>query len=621
MKGVTLGALALEIKAATAIMLQSVIDQIANYLSQSHHSSESDLLIKAGILVAIFVFATLSILSNHSKLREKTGRLPGIYQLLPEYSFVNILHVAPRWLFPYQGNEFPLKFKWNELYEKVGSDVISFTSLTDASVLVADPETAKKVTANRSQFPKQTGVYDILKLFGENVLTTEGQQWKIHRQITSPTFSESLLRLVHEQTIFHTQNMTRYWFEVLAKKDGRAENADTVAVRIDKDLIKLALFIFAGAGFGVTLPHWDDKHNLLLQQKQQSTNHDSRTESSGVDEDSGYDSTSPQSQNPPRIFGQHSMTLHESLDGISQGVLFRLLFPKWAFKLSPFKKIRHIDECFEEFDVYMQELVRNVQSGANAGGKDLLSSLVAASGFLSSAEDSAENIKPKLTESELYGNMFIYLLAGHETTAHTLIYAMIFLSLYPDIQEKLHQEVKQIMDENGDKVPSYDDYSKYIYSKCVMDETLRLFPPVAVVPKITAEDVEIYGGHKVKKGTPVNLHVAALHVNENVWGKDAKEFRPERFDPRSPSYHLYERAIKHGGFMPFSDGARSCIGKRFAQIEGVCVLSYLSRWFKFELDPASPTSRDTILDSYAVLTTTPKNPISLLVKKRYPQEI
>lgn len=599
-------------------MLQSLVDWIADNWLQPYRSSESFYLVKAGILVGLFLVATLSILRNHSKLREKTGWLPGIYQLLPEYSYVNILHIAPRWLFPYQGNEFPLKFKWNELYEKVGSDVISFTSLTDASVMVADPEAAKKVTSNRAQFPKQTGVYDILKLFGENVLTTTGNRWKTHRQITSPTFSESLLRLVHEQTIFHTQNMTRYWFDVLGSKDGQDKHADGVAVRIDKDLIKLALFIFAGAGFGVTLPHWDEQKNLL--QQQHSKSHLSSSKSDRLDEDSGYDSTSPAAPVSPGVFGEHSMTLHESLDGISRGVLLRLLFPKWAFKLSPSKYLRHIDECFEEFDVYMQELVHNVQSGANAGGKDLLSSLVAASGFLNSADDSAEKLKPKLSESELYGNMFIYLLAGHETTAHTLIYAMIYLSLYPDIQEKLHQEVKQIMDENGDKVPSYDDYSKYIYSQCIMNETLRLFPPVAVVPKITAEDVEIHGGHWVKKGTPVHLHVAALHVNENVWGKDAKEFRPERFDPRSPTYHRYEHAIKHGGFMPFSDGARSCIGKRFAQIEGVCVLSYLARWFKFELDPASTTTRDNILDSYAVLTTTPKNPISLLVKKRYPQE-
>jgi len=159
----------------------------------------------------------------------------------------------------------------------------------------------------------------------------------------------------------------------------------------------------------------------------------------------------------------------------------------------------------------------------------------------------------------LLGNTFIFLIAGHETTAHTLCFTFALLALYPDEQERLYQQIKGIM-ADIDGIPTYEDMNKFTLSLAVLYESLRMFPAVSSIPKISAEDTSLTvnnadGGKStfpVPAGTRVHFHFPALHYNSRYW-KDPYTFRPERFLEDWPK----------DAFLPFSSGARACLGRRY----------------------------------------------------------
>jgi hypothetical protein len=180
------------------------------------------------------------------------------------------------------------------------------------------------------------------------------------------------------------------------------------------------------------------------------------------------------------------MTFKDALHILSTNLIMKIALPNWATNLT--KHTRKVNLAFVELKVrysksvlsypcfmpeqqYMLEMVearRNVDTVVQR--HDLFNGLVDA------AQDELDN-GAALTDDELIGNMFIFLLAGHETTAHTLCFTFALLALYPDEQERLYQHVKGVMS-SLDGVPAYEDMSRFTQSLAVFYETLRLFPPV-----------------------------------------------------------------------------------------------------------------------------------------------
>jgi cytochrome P450 len=151
--------------------------------------------------------------------------------------------------------------------------------------------------------------------------------------------------------------------------------------------------------------------------------------------------------------------------------------------------------------------------------------------------------------------------------------------------------------------PDYEDVSNLKYALAIMYETLRLYPIVPQVPKYAPEDTTL-GPYFIPKNSFVNFHIQALHYNPKYWGKDVNEFNPDRFLGDYPKT----------AFIPFSDGARACLGKRFAQIEAVTVLATIVQNYTIEIP--EDVDRDHVLDLKMVLKMIPKNPLNLVFKKR-----
>lgn len=157
---------------------------------------------------------------------------------------------------------------------------------------------------------------------------------------------------------------------------------------------------------------------------------------------------------------------------------------------------------------------------------------------------------------------------------HTLLYALLMLALHPFVQDALYSEIQETI---GSRIPTYDDFPNLVYPLCIMFETLRLFPPVIAIPKVAVKsDHMLLGKYLIPRGSTIIYTVAHLHRNPNYWGDDVESFKPSRFYGRmvtektvdentgdtSPgaSNEKIKMPIK-GAFVPFSEGARSCLGK------------------------------------------------------------
>lgn len=276
--------------------------------------------------------------------------------------------------------------------------------------------------------------------------------------------------------------------------------------------------------------------------------------------------------------------------------------------------------CFNEFGTYLEEMVAErwkTGSSAAQGSKrlDLLGALIQASGDSESDQKRHEeqdmpattaNGKQmiSLTDREVIGNIYVFLLAGHDTTAHTLAFTFGLLALYPEVQEKLIKSILEVLPTPADDL-SYEKVARLQYALAVFMETLRLYPSVVVVPKYSMENTlvpvgsfSIDGGKSVSEGTKqvlipqwaeVMLDVPGLHYNKRYWGEDAALFRPERFVDNEDTGYRWPREA----FMGFSQGARSCLGQKFAQVEAVTIIAEIIRRFEVHIDPTALRKGET----------------------------
>jgi cytochrome P450 len=162
--------------------------------------------------------------------------------------------------------------------------------------------------------------------------------------------------------------------------------------------------------------------------------------------------------------------------------------------------------------------------------------------------------KKSLTRMEILAQLVVFLAAGYETTATTLHFVTYILSQRPDVQDKVRDEVNEIF---GDKNEiGYDDVSKFVYMNAVIDETLRLLPPITRTNRLCQKET-VVNGVKFEKGSVFSVPIYAIHHSPDIY-ENPEEFIPERFLPdESDSRHPM-------AFLPFGSGPRNCLGMRFA---------------------------------------------------------
>ena len=204
-----------------------------------------------------------------------------------------------------------------------------------------------------------------------------------------------------------------------------------------------------------------------------------------------------------------------------------------------------------------------------------------------------ESFKP----AEMVDQVAIFFLAGHETSASALAWALLMLALAPDIQERVAAEVASLPD-----APDFSDIARLRFTRDVFRETLRLYPPVPMMVREASCPVH-FRSRKVPKGAQIVISPWHLHRHERLWTE------PDSFDPDRWSRDE-NRVPAREAFIPFSAGPRVCPGAGFAMIEGPLLLALLVKDFCFSPAPGAE------ITPVAHLTVRSKSGIPLIVERR-----
>jgi cytochrome P450 len=177
-----------------------------------------------------------------------------------------------------------------------------------------------------------------------------------------------------------------------------------------------------------------------------------------------------------------------------------------------------------------------------------------------------------MSDAELADNLLTFIVAGHETTALTLGWALYLCAFDPKIQEAARDEARALLQ---GRTATAEDVANLPLTRQIIDETLRLYPPAALVSR-TAKRADTLCGREVRAGDTVMLPIYALHRNALLWD-NPDSFAPARFADR--------KSIERYAYLPFGDGPRVCIGASFALQEAVIILATLLSRFRFTAVP------------------------------------
>jgi cytochrome P450 len=174
-----------------------------------------------------------------------------------------------------------------------------------------------------------------------------------------------------------------------------------------------------------------------------------------------------------------------------------------------------------------------------------------------------------LSEAEIRDQMVTFIVAGHETVASALTWALGLLAYHPDAQRRLQQEADGIA---GRDVLGLDDLADLPFARAVLDETLRMYPPAWLVTRKALQADEL-DGCRIPAGALVILSPWLLHRHPSIWA-EPDAFRPERF---------LDGSFDRQSFIPFGAGPRLCIGRDFSYVEGVVMLARIAS--RIHVDP------------------------------------
>jgi cytochrome P450 len=251
------------------------------------------------------------------------------------------------------------------------------------------------------------------------------------------------------------------------------------------------------------------------------------------------------------------------------------------------RALRTLDEI--TYDL-IQKRRRLIATDPAAAPPDLLTMLLQARDA-----DTGEQMSDKQLRDEVITIFF----AGHETTASTLSWAWYVLARRPDLADELRAEAQRVL---GDRRPEAADVPELAFTRRVIDETLRLFPPAWMFARQAIADDEILGFH-VRAGSMLALSPYVTHRDPAFWEQPYR-FDPDRFLPeRKKQHHRY-------AYFPFGGGPRLCIGRDFALTEATLILAMIARRFELRLAPGA------VVEEQPVATLRPRPEVLMLLHER-----
>ncbi|KAI9083632.1 hypothetical protein K1719_034574 [Acacia pycnantha] len=424
---------------------------------------------------------------------------------------------------------------FNHLVNQYGNNPFMWIGASPR-ILITDPVLIKDVMNKIHDFPKPDA-NPVLKLLATGLASYNGDQWAKHRRIINPAFNVEKLKIMLPVFYESINDMVCKWEKMLSS-DGSCD------IDVWPFLQNVTSDVISHTAFGSSYEEGKRIFELLKEQAE-----------------------------------------------LFMKIFFKLYIP--GYWLLPIGDKNRMTRNDRDIKASLKGIINNKKKAMEAGEalKDDLLGILLESNHKEiqehgNSKDDVMSIQDVMEECKLF------YFAGQETTSVLLVWTMVLLCKYPEWQKRAREEVLQVF---GNQKPDFDGLNHLKIVTMILFEVLRLYPPVLELGRAVPRDMKL--GHlTIPEGVRVSLPIGLIHHDCELWGEDAKEFKPERF-----SEGVLKATKGQVSFFPFGWGPRICIGQNFALLEAKMAISMILRCFWFELSPTyahAPTQEVTLRPQY-----------------------
>ncbi|KAK6794173.1 hypothetical protein RDI58_007626 [Solanum bulbocastanum] len=488
------------------------------------------ILIIFGINGVFYMLYNTLWLKSSERLRWKLKK-QGIYGPKPSFLYGNVAEMqkiqaaspnnnnvyAEFVAHDYTSSLFPYFEQWRKIY----GPVFTYSTGNKQHLYVNQPELVKEMNQSISlDLGKPSYVTKRLApMLGNGILRSNGHIWAMQRKIVAPEFFMDKVKGMVSLMLQSAELLTMKWDERI-----EAEGGKMAEISVGEDLRSLSADVISRACFGSS--YFKGKN----------------------------------------IFSK-LRTLQKVISNTS------ILFGSPALGFLPSRQQKEIENLEKEIESLIWEAVKERERDqcleTPSNEKDLLHSIL--EGAINDGSV-GENSSRKFIVDNCKNIYF----AGHESTAVAASWCLMLLALHPEWQSRIREEMTQIW---PDGVLDAESVSKMKMVTMVIQEVMRLYPPAAFVSREALEDTQI--GHiVVPKGVCLWTLIPTLHRDPEIWGRDANEFKPERFENGVSGACKLPQV-----YIPFGLGPRLCLGRNFAMVQLKVVISLIISKFRFSLSP------------------------------------
>ncbi|MFQ6620978.1 hypothetical protein Gotur_002359 [Gossypium turneri] len=395
-------------------------------------------------------------------------------------------------------------------------------------VNIMDPEKIREIFTKFNDFQK-VRTNPLLTLLVSGLVNLEGDRWSKHRKIINPSFHQDKLKNMLPAFYQSCCDMLSKW-EKMVCTEGYSE------LDVWPYLVDLTRDVISRSAFGSS------------------------------------------SEEGRRIF----QLLDDQL-ALRIKLLQTVYIPGWRFL--PTKTNREVKMKHKDIKESLREMIKRREQAIKAGeegNEDLLDILVESNIREMVTKNMGMSIEDVIEECKLF------YFAGQETTSVLLVWTMVLLARYPDWQSKAREEVLHVL---GDSKPDADGLNRLKVVTMILYEVLRLYPSATELGRSVPKEIKL-GNLLLPAGTEISVPILLIHHDKDLWGDDAREFKPERF-----AEGVSKATKGQVTFLPFGWGPRICIGQNFAMMEAKMAVAMILQRFWFELSPSyahSPCSMVTL---------------------------
>eukprot|EP01018_Ginkgo_biloba_P017031 Gb_41418 [translate_table: standard] len=399
-------------------------------------------------------------------------------------------------------------------------------------LVIPDPELIKELLSNKfGHYQKPLPTVHSKQLTGDGLVDTEGEKWVAQRRHLSPAFHSETLKSMLPIVVASAASMLDKWRNKVV--------AGPEEIEVCNDFRSLTADIIARTAFG---SNFVEGRNIFDMQAEQAK----------------LAAESFRKYNVPgfRFLPTKTNLRGKKLDANIQRSLKQLIM----------------------------ERERSVKTGkVEDYGTDLLGLMMAAN---KNEAMNGDNKHLCMSVQDIVDNCKTFYFAGHETTSLLLTWTVVLLGMHTEWQERARNEVLDVCKKD---YPNAEILGRLKIVHMILQEAMRLYPPAVVLMRQTYKEMKL-GNLLLPAGIDIALPIILVHHDPELWGKDVKEFNPQRFSEGS------SKAAKHPmAFMPFGLGPRICIGQNFAMIEAKVVLAMILQRFSFVLSPTYAHAPEPII--------------------------